>query len=588
MSTTATRQRGATFLVEPAPIGAVFTPERFTEEHRMIARTAEEFLTREVVPQQEALEHDPQLNVPLLKRAGELGLLAVDIDEAHGGLGLDKVSSTIVAEAMGWCASFSVSHAAHVCIGTLPLLYFGTAEQKARYLPRLASGEIIAAYALTEPGAGSDALAGRTTATLSPDGTEWILSGTKMWISNAGFADLFTVFAKIDGEHFSAFLVERGAPGLSFGHEERKMGIKGSSTRAVNLDQVRIPVGNLLGARGQGGKIALNVLNVGRYKLGAGGIGGARVAMAAAVAYAKDRRQFGRPIAAFGAIRQKLAQMATRIWAGDAMVYRTVGNIDRALDGLTGSEAILKALEEYAIESSILKIVGSESLCFVADEAVQVFGGNGFSAEYPVDRFYRDARINRIFEGTNEINRLLVPGRLVRRALSGALPLFDAAMALLDEPRPEGRPSAEDKGYLGAEIRLVKGAKKISLMLLGLAAQKFQAKLADQQEVMGCCADAVMETYALESALLRTQKKAAKDGEAAAAPFAMALKVFAEGAVSRIEAAARQALPTIESDDMLATCMEGVARFTDRQPLATIPLRRSLATLTLDKNGYPF
>ena len=570
MSTTATRQRGATFLVEPAPIGAVFTPERFTEEHRMIARTAEEFLTREVVPQQEALEHDPQLNVPLLKRAGELGLLAVDIDEAHGGLGLDKVSSTIVAEAMGWCASFSVSHAAHVCIGTLPLLYFGTAEQKARYLPRLASGEIIAAYALTEPGAGSDALAGRTTATLSPDGTEWILSGTKMWISNAGFADLFTVFAKIDGEHFSAFLVERGAPGLSFGHEERKMGIKGSSTRAVNLDQVRIPVGNLLGARGQGGKIALNVLNVGRYKLGAGGIGGARVAMAAAVAYAKDRRQFGRPIAAFGAIRQKLAQMATRIWAGDAMVYRTVGNIDRALDGLTGSEAILKALEEYAIESSILKIVGSESLCFVADEAVQVFGGNGFSAEYPVDRFYRDARINRIFEGTNEINRLLVPTMLLKRAAREELGFTGAADAL----RHGATAQVTD------DAALIAGMKRCARGLIDLARQRYGDTLAQEQEVVLALSDIVIDVYVAECAMARAAQAAGDGADApAAADFAQATM---HDAAARIEQRAATLAGTLASSAADAAALLAGVRASCARPLVDrIAIDRRIADRVL-------
>ena len=570
MSTTATRQRGATFLVEPAPIGDVFTPERFTEEHRMIARTAEEFLTREVVPQQEALEHDPQLNVPLLKRAGELGLLAVDIDEAHGGLGLDKVSSTIVAEAMGWCASFSVSHAAHVCIGTLPLLYFGTAEQKARYLPRLASGEIIAAYALTEPGAGSDALAGRTTATLSPDGTEWILSGTKMWISNAGFADLFTVFAKIDGEHFSAFLVERGAPGLSFGHEERKMGIKGSSTRAVNLDQVRIPVGNLLGARGQGGKIALNVLNVGRYKLGAGGIGGARVAMAAAVAYAKDRRQFGKPIAAFGAIRQKLAQMATRIWAGDAMVYRTVGNIDRALDGLTGSEAILKALEEYAIESSILKIVGSESLCFVADEAVQVFGGNGFSAEYPVDRFYRDARINRIFEGTNEINRLLVPTMLLKRAAREELGFTGAADAL----RHGATAQVTD------DAALIAGMKRCARGLIDLARQRYGDTLAQEQEVVLALSDIVIDVYVAECAMARAAQAAGDGADApAAADFAQA--TMHDGA-ARVEQRAATLARTLASSAADAAALLAGVRASCARPLVDrIAIDRRIADKVL-------
>jgi hypothetical protein len=429
----------------------------------------------------------------LLKRAGELGLLAVDIDEAHGGLGLDKVSSTIVAEAMGWCASFWC-RTRHVCIGT-------RGDRGAEGLPH-AGGEIMVHASPSPPRvARRAARRSRPTAPVDPVGHQ-----------DVGFRRSFTVFAKIDGEHFSAFLVERGAPGLSFGHEERKMGIKGSSTRAVNLDQVRIPVGNLLGARGQGGKIALNVLNVGRYKLGAGGIGGARVAMAAAVAYAKDRRQFGRPIAAFGAIRQKLAQMATRIWAGDAMVYRTVGNIDRALDGLTGSEAILKALEEYAIESSILKIVGSESLCFVADEAVQVFGGNGFSAEYPVDRFYRDARINRIFEGTNEINRLLVPTMLLKRAAREELGFTGAADAL----RHGATAQVTD------DAALIAGMKRCARGLIDLARQRYGDTLAQEQEVVLALSDIVIDVYVAECAMARAAQAAGDGADAPGEDFAQA------------------------------------------------------------------
>jgi alkylation response protein AidB-like acyl-CoA dehydrogenase len=409
-----------------------------------------------------------------------------------------------------------------------------------------------------------------------------------MWLTNGGFADVYITFAKVDGEHFSAFIIDKGTPGVTLGPEERKLGIKGSSTRGLILQDAVIPKDNLLGEIGKGAKIAFNILNVGRFKLGAGCTGGSKVALKAACEYAKERSAFGKKIADFGLIQSKIGEATARIFASESMVYRTAGMIDANLEGAHDNATALKRIEEYDAECSMVKIFCSEVLDYVTDEAVQILGGAGYVEDYPVERYYRDARINRIFEGTNEINRLLVPGRLVRRALSGALPLFDAAMALLDEPRPEGRPSADDHGFLGAEVRLVKGAKKISLMLMGLAAQKFQAKLADQQEVMGYCADVVTETYALESALLRTQKKAARDGEAAAGPFTMALQVFAEGAVSRIEAAARQALPTIESEDMLATCMEGVARFTDRQPLATIPLRRALAVMSLEKNGYPF
>jgi len=552
-SPTVVRQAGATFLRDAAPLGHVFTPERFTSEHRMIAKTSEEFLLREVVPQQEAMEHDPQLNVPLMKRAGELGLLAIDVDEAYGGLGLDKVTSALVAETMGLCASFSVTHAGHVCIGTLPLLYFGTDEQKQRYLPKLASGEIIAAYALTEPGAGSDALAGRTTATLSADGREWILNGSKMWISNAGFADLFTVFAKIDGEHFSAFLVERTAPGLSFGHEERKMGIKGSSTRAVNLDQVRIPVGNLLGAKGQGGKIALNVLNVGRYKLGAGGVGGAKVALAAAVAYARERRQFGKAIAEFGAVRQKIARMATRTWAGAAAVYRTVGNIDLALDGLTASDAILKALEEYAIESSILKVVGSELVGFVADEAVQIFGGNGYSAEYPVDRYYRDARINRIFEGTNEINRLQVPTMLLKRSAKADLGIDGGTDAL----RRASAPAMDLPSW-------TEGVKRAGRGAFDLARAHHGAALAGQQDVLMALADIAIDTYVAESAVARAAQAAA-DGADAAAAHDLATAALADAAAA-VAARARVLVDALAATDQDASALSDAVHAACRGP----------------------
>ena len=374
---------------------------------------------------------------------------------------------------------------------------------------------------------------------------------------------------------------------MSLGPEERKLGIKGSSTRPLILQDATIPRENLLGEIGKGHKIAFNILNIGRFKLGAGTVGGSKESLKAACGYAKERSAFGKKIADFGLIQSKIGEMVARIFAAESMVYRTAGTIDANLEGVHDNATALKRIEEYDAECSIVKVFCSEVLDFVVDETVQVFGGAGYVEDYPVERYYRDARINRIFEGTNEINRLLVPGRLVRRALSGALPLFDAAMALLDEPRPEKLPRTMDSGFLAAEVRLTKGAKKISLMLLGLAAQKFQAKLQDQQEVMGFCADVVMETYALESSLLRTQKKAQRDGEAAAAPFVAALRVFAEGAMSRIEAAARQALPTIESGGMLATSMDGIARYTDREPLATIPLRRFLAGLSLEKNGYP-
>jgi len=584
-----TAARGGDFLVEDHAPREIFTPEDYTDEQTMLAQTARDFMQKDILPKTaDILKLNYEVIRELMRKAGEIGLLAIEVPEEYGGLALGKVTGALASEISAMEGSWAVTFMGHTGIGTLPITYFGTDAQKAKYLPKFASGEWISSYSLSEASSASDAMNAKARAVLSPDGQSWILNGEKMWLTNGGFADVFITFAKVDGEHFSAFIIDKGTPGTTLGPEERKLGIKGSSTRGLILQDAVIPKDNLLGEIGKGAKIAFNILNVGRFKLGAGCTGGSKVALRAACEYAKERAAFGKKIADFGLIQAKIGEATARIFASESMVYRTAGMIDANLEGAHDNATALKRIEEYDAECSMVKIFGSEVLDYVTDEAVQILGGAGYVEDYPVERYYRDARINRIFEGTNEINRLLVPGRLVRRALSGALPLFDAAMALLDEARPEGRPSADDHGFLGAEVRLTKGAKKISLMLMGLAAQKFQAKLADQQEVMGYCADVVTETYALESALLRTQKKAARDGEAAAGPFAMALKVFAEGAVSRIEAAARQALPTIESDEMLVTCMEGVARFTDRQPLATIPLRRSLAVLTLDKNGYPF
>ena len=581
--------KGGDFLVEDHAPREIFTPEDYTDEQIMLAQTARDFMQKDVLPKTaDILKLNYEVIRETMRKAGEIGLLAIEVPEEYGGLALGKVTGALASEISALEGSWAVTFMGHTGIGTLPITYFGTDAQKAKYLPKFGTGEWISSYSLSEASSASDAMNAKARAVLSPDGKNWILNGEKMWLTNGGFADVYITFAKVDGEHFSAFIIDKGTPGVSLGPEERKLGIKGSSTRGLILQDAVIPKDNLLGEIGKGAKIAFNILNVGRFKLGAGCTGGSKVALKAACEYAKERSAFGKKIADFGLIQSKIGEATARIFASESMVYRTAGMIDANLEGAHDNATALKRIEEYDAECSMVKIFGSETLDYVVDEAVQILGGAGYVEDYPVERYFRDARINRIFEGTNEINRLLVPGRLVRRALSGALPLFDAAMALLDEPRPEGRPSADDHGFLGAEVRLAKGAKKIALMLMGLAAQKFQAKLADQQEVMGYCADVVTETYALESALLRTQKKAARDGEAAAAPFAMALKVFAEGAVSRIEAAARQALPTIESDEMLNTCMEGVARFTDRQPLATIPLRRSLAVMTLEKNGYPF
>ena len=580
--------KGGGFLVEDLKPGEIFTPEDYTDEQNMLAQTGREFMQKDVLPKTTSiLKLDYDVIRDLMKKAGEIGLLAIEVPEEYGGLALGKVTGSLASEISAMEGSWAVTFMGHTGIGSLPITYFGTEAQKAKYLPKFGTGEWISSYSLSEASSASDAMNAKARAVLSPDGQSWILNGEKMWLTNGGFADVYITFAKVDGEHFSAFIIDKGTPGVTLGPEERKLGIKGSSTRPLILSDAVIPKDNLLGEIGKGHKIAFNILNIGRFKLGAGTVGGSKVALKAACEYAKERSAFGKKIADFGLIQSKIGEAVARIFAAESMVYRTAGMIDANLEGAHDNATALKRIEEYDAECSMVKVFCSEVLDHVVDEAVQILGGAGYVEDYPVERYYRDARINRIFEGTNEINRLLVPGRLVRRALSGTLPLFDAAMALLDETAPEGRPSAGDSGFLAAEIRLTKGAKKIALMLIGLAAQKFQAKLQDQQEVMGFCADVTMEAYALESALLRTQKKAERDGEAAAKPFVDALRVFAEGAVRRIEAAARQALPTIENGDMLATCMEGVARFTDRAPLAIIPLRRSLAVLTLDKNGYP-
>ncbi len=581
--------RGGDFLVEERSGKDIFTPEDYTDEQIMLARTGRDFMERDVLPRTaEILKLDYEVIRQLMAKAGEIGLLAIEVPEEYGGLALGKVTGALASQISAEEGSWAVTFMGHTGIGTLPITYFGTDEQKAKYLPRFATGEWISSYSLSEASSASDALNAKARAVLSADGKSWILNGEKMWLTNGGFADVYITFAKVDGEHFTAFIIDKGSPGVSLGSEERKLGIKGSSTRPLILQDAVIPRENLLGEIGKGHKIAFNILNIGRFKLGAGCVGGSTVALKAACDYAKERSAFGRKIADFGLIQAKVGEMAARIFAAESMVYRTAGMIDANLDGVHDNATALKRIEEYDAECSMVKVFGSEILDFVVDECVQIFGGAGYVDDYPVERYYRDARINRIFEGTNEINRLLVPGRLVRRALKGELPIFDAAMALLDEAVPDGRPSATDSGFLGAEIRLTRGAKKIGLMLLALSAQKFQARLQDEQEVMGCFADVAIETYALESALLRTRKKAERDGEAAAAPFVEALQIFTEGAVSRIEAAARQALPTIEQGDMLATCMDGVTRFMDRRALATIPLRRSLAARCLEKGGYCF
>ncbi len=555
---------------------SIFTPEDFDDTVREIARTTRTFVEREYLPLAERLEHgELELNVALMKKAGELGLLGAEVPEEYGGLDLPKTVSTVIAEELSLTGGFSATYGAHTSIGTLPLVYFGTPEQKAKYLPKLASGEWIAAYCLTEPGSGSDALAAKTKALLSPDGKHYILNGTKMWITNAGFAQLFTVFAKINGEKLTAFLVERGYPGVKFGGEEKKMGIKASSTRMVIFEDAKVPVENVLGEIGKGHKIAFNVLNVGRYKLGAGAIGGAKQALAISAKYAKEREAFGRPIARFGLIQQKLAEMASRSFAAESAIYRTMGLIDEALESKTGAAAVLAGIEEYAIEASIIKVLGSEVLDYAVDEGVQIHGGNGYSAEYPIERAYRDSRINRIFEGTNEINRLLIPGMLLRRSMKGELPLVDAALRLQKELLEPSFDEPQDK-----EMAQLEGLKKLVLMTAGLAAQKWADKIEEEQEVLAVAADILIDIYAAESAVLRSRRL--NKGV-----YADMTQLYLYQALERAQAAALSVLPRLADGDEMRVMASAVRRLTKHEPVDLVEVRRRIASVVLEKEGYP-
>lgn len=566
-------QKGGGWLLEVPE--RVYTPEDFDESVKEIARTTRTFVEREVLPLLERMEHgELELNVPLMRKAGELGLLAIEVPEEYGGLDLPKVISTVVAEELSGSGGFSVTYGAHTSIGTLPLVYFGTEEQKRKYLPKLASGEWIAAYCLTEPGSGSDALAAKARATLSEDGKYYILNGVKQFISNAGFAHLFTVFAKVDGEHFTAFLVERDTPGLSFGPEEKKMGIKASSTRQVILEDVKVPVENVLGEIGKGHKIAFNVLNVGRYKLGAGAVGGAKRALELSAQYATQRVQFGRPIGRFGLIQQKLGEMASRIYAAESAVYRTVGLIDEALEGKKGAEAVMAGIEEYAVEASIIKVLGSEVLDYVVDEGVQIHGGYGYIQDYPIERAYRDARINRIFEGTNEINRLLIPGMLLRRALKGQLPLIQAAQKLQKELLEPSFEEPED-----VELHQIAGLKKLALMVAGLAVQKYGQGVEEEQEVLGTVADILIDAYAAESALLRARRLGGL------AP--VLARIYLVQALDRAQAGALSVLPRLVEGDEARVVYSAARRLTKREPVDLVALRRQAAEAVLEAGGYP-
>jgi alkylation response protein AidB-like acyl-CoA dehydrogenase len=586
--------KGGSFLIEARLPGDVFTPEDLNSQHRLIAQTSQEFVEQEIVPHLKEIEDKkPGLLRDLLKKAAEVGLCATDVAQKYGGLELDKISSVIVSEKMARDGAWAATVGAQAGIGILPIALFGSEAQKAKYVPRLVRGELVGAYSLSEASSASDALHCQTRATLSADGKAYILNGTKMWVTNGGFADLYVVFARVDGEKFTAFIVERGFPGVTPGAEEHKMGIRGSSTTPLNLDSVAVPVENVLGEVGKGHQIAFNILNVGRLKLGAGCIGGCKIQMKPALKWAKERQAFGRPIADFGLIKEKLGEMVARIFAAESMSYRTAGMIDQLLDSvdqgsLTEHRDILEALQEYAVECSILKVMGTEVLDYVVDETVQIFGGYGFTTEYEVERTYRDQRVNRIFEGTNEINRLLIVDMLVKRSVKGQLGLIPAAQRVMDEVLSSAAPASEGEGPLGAELVTVEGAKRVALFVAGLAVQKYSQALADEQEVVAVLSNLVMEVYAMESALLRAQKQleAASMGESRWHSDAAAC--YIHNAADRVEIEARRALPRLAEGDALRSYTAILRRLLRRIPADTIELRRQLANRALELERYPF
>jgi alkylation response protein AidB-like acyl-CoA dehydrogenase len=576
--------RGGAFLISNSAPSDVFTPADLTDDQRLIGQTAEEFVKKEVVPLIPELEqHKEGLMAQMLRKAGEIGLLGGAIPESYGGAGLDKVSATVLAEKLAGYASFAVSHGGHAGIGTIPIVYFGTEAQKQKYLPKIATGELLSCYCLSEPQAGSDSLAARTRAVLSQDGKNWILNGQKMWITNGGFADVYVVFAKVDGE--------RGTPGFSVGAEEKKMGIKGSSTVPIFFENAPVPKENLLHEIGRGHIVAFNTLNVGRFSLGAYCLGGAKEVLAASSKYSKERTAFGKALCEFGLIKTKLGEMAIRIYAVESMIYRSAGMVEAGVGSPAASadksQQAMQVLEEYAIESSISKVAGSETVDYCADEAVQIFGGYGFHEDYPVARAYRDSRINRIFEGTNEINRMLIIQMLMKRAIAGILPLIPAATKLAEEvlagPSFEEAPS----GAFGEEERALAQAKKIFLLAAGTALQKFREQLAEQQEIVAALANIVMDVYAMESSLRRAQKAAAARGEAAGV-MGDAARAFIYDAMDRVEKEARTALAATADGDTLLTQLAVLRRFAKHSPLDTITLRRRVADAVLAQHRYPF
>ncbi len=588
---TKTAPKGGSFLLEsPAPQD-IFTPADLTDDQKLIGQTAEEFVVKEVLPQVKDLENKkPGLMAELIRKGGELGLMGGGVPEAYGGAGLYKIATTVLTEKLSIYGGFAVTHGAHAGIGTLPIVFFGTEAQKQKYLPKLATAETIGAYCLSEPQAGSDAQNSLTRAELNAEGTHYVLNGQKMWITNGGFADLYIVFAKINGEKFSAFIVERNYPGCKPGNEEHKMGIHGSSTTPVFLENCQVPTENLLHEIGRGPIVAFNILNSGRFTLGASCVGGSKHVLMTASKYSKERKAFGKQIGDFGLMKEKLAEMAIQILAVESMVYRSAGDIEAMMSAATGDKVAhsMKVLEEYAIESSIAKVYGSEMLDYVVDEGVQIFGGYGFHEEYPVCRAYRDSRINRIFEGTNEINRMLIVQMLMKRAMGGQLPLIPAAMKLADEIL--AGPSFEEppEGVLADETRVVANAKKMFLQASSGAVQQFREKLADEQELVAALANIVMEVYAMESCLLRAQKAATSKGAAASKTMIEAAQVFISDAMERVEHEAKRAIAAVHEGDMLTTQLAVLRRFGKRPTLDTIALRRNVAAAVQAQDRYPF
>ncbi len=580
--------KGGEFLISEGTTADVFTPEDFTEEHKMIGDTCREFIDNEVRPNLPAMEqHDWETARRLVHEAGELGLLGANIPEEYGGAALDQVSGVIIAEMVGRGGGFGTTFGAQTSIGLLPIVYFGSEELKQKWIPPIVAGEKVTAYCLSESGSGSDALGAKCHAKLSEDGTEYILNGEKMWISNGGFADVYIVFAKVDGEKkkFSAFLVER-SENCRPGNEEHKMGIKSSSTTPLILSDCHIPVTNLIGEVGDGAKIAFNILNVGRFKLGASVTGGAKLALHEAIRYANERQQFNKPISSFGAMKHKLAEMAIRVWVSESITYRTVGMIDALIGDGADGEKKLRSIEEYAVESSINKVACSEALDYVVDEMVQIFGGAGYSADYPAEKAYRDARINRIFEGTNEINRMLIPGQLMKRAMKGQLGIIPAAKALQDEIMNPQMSFDDDDSLLAMETKLAQNAKKVALMVLGTAAQKYMMALSEQQEILCNCADIIMDAYQMETAILRA-KKLAERGDASR-QIDMA-QVFCNDAIQRIEAKAKNTIAGMLEGDEAKMLLVALKRFTkNNSPINTIAARQRIADTLIAANTYTF